>query len=188
MLDEITPKSGDGIDTQLERQGCLKDLKIAEEENIQFPSEMLNDFSEDIIDEKNFNLYQELLKMNLQQKTALASIANLPTRRMLIQSPNKVIALSVLKNPKLMENEVLKYAQQRNLIEDVLVAISKHPKWMKNYQIKSTIVTNPKTPLPIAINFLSHLQDKDLKSLSRDKNISTILSRAAYQTMRKRSR
>jgi len=98
-----------------------------------------------------------------------------------------MISLAVLKNPKLTENEVLSFAQQKNLSEDVILAIAKHHKWIKIYQIKLAVVSNPKTPLSVGLNFLSHLHEKDLKSLSRDKNISSALSRAAYQTLLKRN-
>jgi epoxyqueuosine reductase QueG len=99
-----------------------------------------------------------------------------------------MISLAVLKNPKLTENEVLNYAQQRNLVEDVPLAIAKDTRWMRNYQIKLAIVSNPKTPLSVAINFLPHLRDNDLKILSRDKNVSSILSRAAHNTLLKRKK
>jgi hypothetical protein len=68
------------------------------------------------------------------------------------------------------------------------VAIAKDPKWIKTYPIKLAIVSNPKTPLSISVNFLSHLHENDLKALSRDKNISGVLSRAAQQMWMKRKK
>ena len=152
-----------------------------------FPG-MVNDLPETISEEKWQNIYEKLLGLNTQQKIRLAHIANLPIRMLLIQSPIKVISLAVLKNPKLTESEVFRYAQQKNLVDDVLLAIGKDPKWIKNYPIKLAIVSNPKTPLSLSVNFLSHLHDNDLKALSRDKNISAVLSRAAQQMLVKRKK
>ena len=154
----------------------------------QFFPEIPDDLPETIGQEKWQNIYEKLMGLNTQQKIRLAHIANLPIRMLLIQSPIKVISLAVLKNPKLTESEVFRYAQQRNLVDDVLLAIGKDPKWIKNYPIKLAIVSNPKTPLSLSVNFLSHLHDNDLKALSRDKNISAVLSRAAQQMLVKRKK
>ena len=152
-----------------------------------FPPDTVNDFTGTVSDETSQNLRQKLLNLNAPQKARLALLANRPTRSLLIQSPVKMISLAVFKNPKLTESEVLSFAQQKNLSEDVILAIAKHQKWIKIYQIKLAVVSNPKTPLSVAINFLSHLHEKDLKSLSRDKSISSVLGRAAYQTLLKRN-
>lgn len=186
MLDENRQEEK-RMDGPLEDETILGYVAVKEEDARQFPPEMVNDSPGNITDEIYQSLYQKVLKLNTQQKVHLAILlANQPTRKMLIQSPNKMISLAVLKNPKLTESEVLRYAQQKNLVEDVFLAIAKDPRWMRNYKIKLAIVSNPKTPLSVAINFLSHLHDNDLKSLSRDKNISGILSRAAHQGLFKR--
>lgn len=175
------------MDGPLEDETILEYVAAKEENARQFPPEMVNDSPGTINDEIYQSLYQKVLKLNTQQKIHLALLlANQATRKLLIQSPNKMISLAVLKNPKLTESEILSYAQQKNLVEDVFMAIGKDPRWMRNYKIKLAIVSNPKTPLSMTINFLSHLHDNDLKSLSRDKNISSILSRAAHQGLLKR--
>ena len=153
-----------------------------------FPPEVIHDPPGTIGEEKWQNIYEKIAGLNTQQKIRLAHAANLPIRMLFIHNPIKVISLAVLKNPKLTESEVLRYSQQKNLVEDVLVAIAKDPKWIKTYPIKLALVSNPKTPLSISVNFLSHLHDNDLKALSRDKNISTVLTRAAQQMLMKRKK
>jgi hypothetical protein len=177
------------VNRELEKDERFFDGSTAGEKvSTQFPSEIIDDLPGTISEEKWQNIYEKLLGLNTQQKIRLAHMANLPTRMLFIQSPIKVIALAVLKNPKLTESEVLRYSQQKNLVEDVLVAIAKDPKWIKTYPIKLAIVSNPKTPLSISVNFLSHLHDNDLKAIWRDKNISTVLNRAAQQMLAKRKR
>ena len=189
MLDENAQEEAEKGNDYLIEVETLPDNTNANTGDVpHFPPETVKDFSGTITAEFSQNLRQKLLKLNAQQKTRLALLANRATRSLLIQSPQKMISLAVLKNPKLTESEVLSYAQQRELIEDIPLAISKHTKWMRNYQIKIAVVSNPKTPLSVAINFLPHLHDTDLKSLSRDKNVSTILSRAAHNTLLKRKK
>ncbi len=161
----------------------------AEEKSIApFPPEVIDDPPGTIGEEKWQNIYGKIAGLNTQQKIRLAHVGNLAIRMLFIHSPIKVISLAVLKNPKLTESEVFRYSQQKNLVEDVLVAIAKDPKWIKNYPIKLGLVSNPKTPLSISVNFLSHLHENDLKALSRDKNISTVLTRAAQQMLLKRKK
>jgi hypothetical protein len=177
------------VNPQLKQdEGLLEDPTAEEKAVAQFLPEIVDDLPGTISEEKWQNIYGKLMGLNTQQKIRLAQVANLPTRMLFIHSPIKVISLAVLKNPKLTESEVLRYSQQKNLVEDVLVAIAKDPKWIKTYPIKLAIVSNPKTPLSISVNFLSHLHENDLKTLSRDKNISSVLSRAAQQMLLKRKK
>lgn len=183
----IQEKKWEGLGQQLEDETFLDKIVVKEEEVANFPPELIHDFQENYSDAQREMLYQKILKMNYPEKLRLAIFGNRETRNLLIRNPVKMISLAVLRNPKITENEVLKYAQQKNLSEDVILAIAKHQKWIKTYQVKLAVVSNPKTPLSVAIIFLSHLLEKDLKSLSRNKNISSVLSRAAYQTLLKRN-
>jgi hypothetical protein len=177
------------VNPQLEKDERFLEGRADEEKPVtEFPPETVDDLPGTISEEKWQNIHQKLLRLNTQQKIRLAQVANLPARMLFIHSPIKLISLAVLKNPKLTESEVLRYAQQKNLVEDVLAAIAKDPKWIKTYPIKLAIVSNPKTPLSVSVNFLPHLRENDLKALSRDKNISTVLSRAAQQMLMKRKK
>ncbi len=124
--------------------------------------------------------------MNAAQKVRLAVMGNREARDLLIHDPSKMISLAVLRNPKINENEIIKYAQQKNMSQEVILAIAKNERWIKKYEVKLAVVSNPKTPLTVAIKFLSHIHERDLKSLARDRNISPVLSRAAHETALKK--
>ena len=175
----------EGIGQQSEDEYFLEEI-IKEEDAAKYPPELIHDFQQNYTDDQRQKLYQKILKMSIAEKLRLAILGNREARNLLISNPAKMISLAVLKNPKITENEVLKYAQQKNLSEDIILAIAKDQKWVKTYQIKLAVVSNPKTPLSVAINFLGHLHEKDLKSLSRDNNISSVLRRAAHQNLLKR--
>jgi hypothetical protein len=151
------------------------------------PSELINDFQGNYTDEQQQNLYHKILKMGIPEKLRLAILGNREARNLLIRDPNKMIALAVLKNAKLNENEVLKYAQRRDLSQDIILAIAQDQKWKKNYSIKIALASNPKTPLSVGITFLPHLNEKDLKLLSRDKNVSSVLNRRAHEILVQRN-
>ena len=176
----------EGMDQQLEDENFLEEI-AKEEDAAKFPPELIHDFQENYTDDQRQKLSQRILKMSIPEKLRLAILGNREARNLLISNPAKMISLAVLKNPKITENEVLKYAQQKNLSEDVILAIAKDQKRIKIYQVKLAVVSNPKTPLSVAINFLGHLHEKDLKELSRDKNISSVLRRAAHHALLKRN-
>ncbi len=157
-----------------------------EKENGEFPSEWMVESQETYTEEQRQNLYHQVLKMNAAQKVRLAMMGNREARDLLIHDPSKMISLAVLRNPKINENEIIKYAQQKNMSQEVILAIAKNERWMKKYEVKLALVSNPKTSLTVAIKFLSHIHERDLKSLARDKNISPVLSRAAHETALKK--
>lgn len=154
-----------------------------EEEATKLPQELIQDFQENYTDEQRQNLYEKILDMSVPQRFRLAVFANRETRNLLIRDPNKMIAMNVLRNIKITEGEVLGYAHRKDLSQDVILAIAQDQKWKKSYPIKFAIVCNPKTPLSVAINFLPHLYEKDLNSLSREKNVSSVLRRRAQEIL-----
>ncbi len=170
-----------------EDQDLLSKVQVQEGDAALFPQELILEPEKEYTPELRQNLYQRVLTMNVPQKIRLAMLGNQEARNLLIHDPNKVIQLAVLRSPKITENEVLNVAQQKNVSEDVLLTIVRHKNWVKNYLIKLAIASNPKTPLPISMKLLDHFHDKDLQALSRNKNISSVLARAAARVIIKRS-
>ena len=156
-----------------------------EEDATKLPPELIYDFQKNYTEEQRQNLYHKILDMGIPERQRLAILGNREARNLLIRDPNKMIALNVLKNAKLNESEVLQYAQRRDLPQDIILAIAQDQKWRKNYPIKFALVSNPKTPLSVSITFVSHLHERDLKLLSRDKNVSSVLGRRAQEILHK---
>lgn len=165
----------------------LDTISVKEEDAAEFPADLIYDFQEKLTDEQRQNLFQKIIKMSIPQKIRLAMLGNREARNILILDHNKAVVMAVLRSPKLTENDVLTYAQQRNLAEEVYKYIAQNKNWIKNYALKLALVNNPKTPLAVALRFLDHLQEKDLKNLSRSKNVSNVLAKAAAQLLLKRA-
>ena len=77
--------------------------------------------------------------------------------------------------------EVLRYASNRGLDDEIIRFIANQRHWVRLYGIKVALVNNPKCPLPVSMRFLAHLNVRDLKTLSRSKGIPSALSTAAKQ-------
>jgi hypothetical protein len=171
---------------QQQKEGIYSESDdVNEEDATKFPQELIHDFHESYTDEQRQNLYEKILDMGVPEKQRLATFANREARNLLIRDPNKMISLKVLKNAKVNESEILHYARRRDLSPDILAAIAQDQKWKKNYPIKFALASNPKTPFSVSISFVSQLYERDLKLLSRDKNVSPVLQRRAQEILQK---
>jgi len=148
-------------------------------EAVELPPELIDDGKEPLTEQEHKNLYQNIQKMTASAKIKLALLGNKEARNILIRDANKLVAAAVVKSPKVTESEIAMVSQSRNVSEEVLRIISSNKEWMKNYQIKLSIVSNPKTPLPIAMKYLSSLKGNDLKQLSLSRNISAAVASSA---------
>jgi hypothetical protein len=84
-----------------------------------------------------------------------------------------------LSSPKLSDAEVEGFARMANVSEDVLRIIATNRAWTKNYGVIVGLTRNAKTPLGLSLNLMSRLNDRDLGSLSMDRNIPESLRAAA---------
>ena len=134
------------------------------------------------------SLFAAVQNMSVMQKIKLTRMGGKEARALLIKDRNRIVCASVLGSPKLTETEVIAFAQNRSIGEELLRIISNNRDWTKNYQIKLALVTNPKTPQPTAINFINHLQDKDLRSLMKSKDVSSNVSAQARRILTKKGK
>jgi hypothetical protein len=122
---------------------------------------------------------QRVAAMSIPERIKAAMRGTREMRAILIRDPNKLVALTVLRSPKLTENEVELFAKMGSVDADVLRTISQTRAWMKNYGIAHALVKNAKTPLGISMSLLRRLNETDLRRLSSDRNIPEALRIAA---------
>ena len=113
------------------------------------------------------------------ERMKLAMRGTREQRAQLIRDSNKLVAVSVLSSPKLNESEVETFARMANLSEDILRMIAMNRAWVKSYTIVAALTRNPKTPLAQSMTFLQRLNERDLKAISIDRNVSEPLRLAA---------
>ena len=122
---------------------------------------------------------QRVAAMSIPERVKAAMRGPREMRAVLIRDPNKLVALTVLRSPKLTESEVEHFARMGSVDADVLRTISQTREWMKSYAIAHALVKNAKTPLTISLALLRRLNDSDLRKLSTDRNIPEVLRIAA---------
>lgn len=122
------------------------------------------------------SLYHRILNMGVGDKIRLALFGNKEARDILIRDSNKIVALSVIKSPKIMDSEVEAISKSRHVCEDVLRHIAGTKEWIRSYTIKMNLVANAKTPVPIAMKILSQIREPDLRRLAKNKNVSQVIA------------
>ncbi len=134
------------------------------------------------------NLFATIQNMTVMQKIKLARVGGKEARTLLIKDRNKIVATSVLASPKITETEILTIAQSRGVGDEILRLVASNKDWTRNYAIKLALTTNPKTPQPQAIKFLNYLQDRDLKTLMKSKDVPSVISTHARRILTKKGK
>ena len=124
---------------------------------------------------------QKIAGLSVGQRVQLAMKGNKDERFVLIRDGAKIVSLAVLESPKLGDNEVELFASMKNVQEDVLRAISRKRKFMKNYSVARILANNPRCPLDVALSLVSHLYVNDLRGLSMNKNVSDTVRKLALK-------
>jgi hypothetical protein len=106
------------------------------------------------------------------ERMKLAMKGTREQRAVLVRDSNRLVASAVLSSPKLTESEVEAFTKMGNVSEDVLRVIGMNRSWVKNYAVAAGLCRNPKTPPALAMQLIHRLNERDLKMLSIDRNIS----------------
>lgn len=133
------------------------------------------------------NLTQRVMKMSIAQKIKLATLGNKEARSILARDTNKLVAVAVIRSPRITDGEVLAISNNRAANDEVLRVIYTSREWTRAYPIKLALVKNPKIPLSIAMKFLSTLREPELKDLSRNKNVPSGVQQLAKKMIEKKA-
>lgn len=131
-------------------------------------------------------LWSRVGKMNIVQKVRLALLGNDFIRSLLIRDSRRVVFMAVLKSPKTSEKEVIAYAKDRALDDEIIRTISKNRDWTKLYAVRFSLVQNPKTAPAVAMNFMKTLNPRDIRNLSHSHDVPGYVVRAAKRYLRQR--
>jgi hypothetical protein len=142
------------------------------------PQEKSGDVSKPA-EKKKLNVQQIIIHMTMSQKLKLAMSGAKEARGVLIRESSKLIALSVLANPRITMGEIEFFAKSQNLSEDVIRKIGTNAEWSRKPAVVSALVNNPKTPVGISLPFVNRLGEKELGLLEKSRNIPAPVRTAA---------
>jgi len=151
-----------------------------------FSDDLLKDHeteTEEEEEEVEKSLYKQIQDMKISEKIKLALRGGGSARALLIKDSNKLVAAAVLKSPRITDSEIESISKSRGVAEDVIRAVASSREWTRSYGIKMNLVQNPKTPTPDAMRFLNFLRDKDLRDISRSKNVPNNIAAQAKRLL-----
>lgn len=137
------------------------------------------------IKEEFVPLTSQIREMNIGEKLRLAFLGSAAARSILVRDPNKIVAMAAITAPTVSESEAKKVATSREVPDEVLRFIAKKKEWIRQYDVKKSLLFNPKTPLGITMNLLPHLRRNDLRMLSKSRGVPPALRQAAKQRQKK---
>ncbi len=117
--------------------------------------------------------------LSVPKKVELAIKGNKEVRQILSRDPNKMVARAVFGSPRISQNDVMEYVHSPLTNEDLLREIGQHREWISNPIILKAIVANPRTPVPVAMRYLTRLSVTDLNLLSKNRNVHALVRREA---------
>lgn len=128
---------------------------------------------------KRTPLFQRIVRMTVGEKIQAALKGTSEERAILIRDPSRLVAATVLKSPKLSDQEIESFAKLRSVNDEVLRIIGNHRDWTKSYSVALALARNPRSPTGVSLTMLNRLANKDLKNLGTDKNIPEVIRRSA---------
>jgi hypothetical protein len=136
---------------------------------------------------KRLTLAQRIMKMSIAEKIKLATKGNKEARSYLLRDSNKLVAVAVIRSPKITDGEILAVANNRAALDDVLRVVYSNREWLKMYPVKLALTKNPKVPLPVAMKFLGQLRESEVKELTKNKNVPSGVQLMARKMMDKKN-
>lgn len=131
-------------------------------------------------------LWLRVREMSVAEKVKLALRGNKDARLILIRDTNKMIRRCVLQNPRIGDSEVVAIAGNRSSDDDSLRFIAEKREWAQNYEVRRALAVNPKTPLMLAMRFVGLLLERDLRQVSRSKNVPETIAAQARRLLHAR--
>ena len=139
------------------------------------------------VNPERVSLIRKIMFMNTKDRMKLAMKGDREARSILIRDSNKVVCSSVVKNPRISEQEIENVASMRTVADEVLRLIAMNRTWARSYPIIHNLARNPRTPVPTVINLLPRIRTKDLQALCQNRNVSEGVRRQAYRLQQARS-
>jgi hypothetical protein len=143
------------------------------------------DFTEErpLGEEERSSIATQVARLSVPGKVELAGKGNREVRRILSRDANSMVARSVIGSPKLTEEDIISYAASSQTHEDILRFIAENRQWSSNRLVVNALVMNPRTPPPAAIRFLKGYRINELRILSQNRSLSSVVRQEARRLL-----
>jgi hypothetical protein len=109
-------------------------------------------------------------------------------RAILVRDANPMVAVSVLVNNRIGDEEAEQIARNRSVCDDVLQEIGRRREFITKLPVVNALVSNPRTPVGISVRLVNRLGMRDLMNLSRNRNVPDAVRSTARRLYTVKSR
>jgi len=117
------------------------------------------------------------------------ALARRPTRKVmekLFADPHPVVIRTLLANPKVVEDDVIRLAARRPNAPEVLAEVARSPRWSHRVRVRMAVILNPDSPPELAIPLLALLVRPELKLVASAAYLAPVLRVAARDLLARR--
>jgi len=133
-------------------------------------------------------LLEQLLKLPLGTKKAIARLGRGELLVRLLEEKTEEIVLICLSNPYLTEGDLSKAVFRTTTSTTAVRILSSHPKWSLRYSLRLALLRNAHAPLSECLSFVPNLKLPDLKLAAEDTRVHPSLRIHLSDTLRKRQK
>jgi hypothetical protein len=134
--------------------------------------------------ERTQPLAERLRELPRMQKIILATRADRTERAVLLQDNDPQVLSSLLKNPRITIEEVVRVAKSSFLNYQAAQLIVKAGQFMASVEVRAALIHNPKTPPQFALRMLPTLPDSEVRAIAHGAATSMALQQAALKRLR----
>ncbi|HTY42792.1 MAG TPA: hypothetical protein VMH79_13035 [Thermoanaerobaculia bacterium] len=116
-------------------------------------------------------VFKRISHMTVKEKLGLAQRGSKEERRILIADANKIVSMAVIHNESLTPAEVESFCAMRHIAVEIFHEIASTREWIKRPKIQLALIGNPSVPLSITLPLVKFLGMRDLRNISRDRNL-----------------
>jgi hypothetical protein len=128
--------------------------------------------------------WERMRALSQMEKLLLAVKADRSERAILLQDNDPRVLLSILRNPRLTIDEVVRVAKSSYLNFQIADVIMKTGQWMASLDVRLALVHNGKTPQAFALRILPTLPDAEVRGIARGGTSMALKTAALKQLQR----
>jgi len=133
--------------------------------------------------EKDQSLWDRIRGLSRMERILLAARAERNERALFVQDNDPQVLFSLLKNPRLTVDEVVRVAKSAYLTYQIAELILKTSPWSASLDVRVALVHNPKTPPVFALRILPSLPEGEIRTIARGAATSMALKQAALKRL-----
>jgi len=128
-------------------------------------------------------LKERLPELELGEKISMAHAAPAGLIPALAAENHERVIQSLLRNPRMREQEVVALARREKTSGPVLRAVAQSEKWIVRPTIKTAVVCHRNTPVHVALTLVGRMPQRELRTLIKSRELPPVVAMRARKIL-----